>query len=119
MPSDLTGVSAAPGAPRAGGPRAPGAPARLRRIARRVAIGALVTVAVLVVAAVALYALGGPQGVPAADVAAYEAGVPAAMQVPRRAVLPIPGCVCHSDDPAVRAEHSRYRLRECGSCHGR
>lgn len=29
----------------------------------------------------------------------------------------IPGCVCHSDDPAVVAEHASYRMSQCFECH--
>ena len=29
----------------------------------------------------------------------------------------IPGCVCHSDDPAVVEEHASYRMSECFDCH--
>ncbi len=29
----------------------------------------------------------------------------------------IPGCRCHSDDPAVVEEHAQYRLNQCAGCH--
>lgn len=29
----------------------------------------------------------------------------------------IPGCRCHSDDPAVVEEHAEYRLNQCRGCH--
>lgn len=29
----------------------------------------------------------------------------------------IPGCTCHSDDPAVVEEHAQYRLNQCRGCH--
>lgn len=29
----------------------------------------------------------------------------------------IPGCRCHSDDPAVVEEHADYRLNQCSGCH--
>jgi hypothetical protein len=29
----------------------------------------------------------------------------------------IPGCTCHSDDPAVVEEHANYRLNQCSGCH--
>lgn len=51
--------------------------------------------------------------------AAYDAMVARGEQ-PRlqsRLVVPIPGCVCHSDDPVVQAQHSVRRLRECSGCH--
>ncbi|MDO8846917.1 MAG: hypothetical protein Q7W51_00815 [Coriobacteriia bacterium] len=31
--------------------------------------------------------------------------------------IEIPGCVCHSDDPDVAAEHATYRMSECFGCH--
>jgi hypothetical protein len=31
--------------------------------------------------------------------------------------IEIPGCVCHSDDPAVVEEHSQYRMNQCMGCH--
>jgi len=32
-------------------------------------------------------------------------------------VVPIPGCVCHSDDPVAQAQHSTRHIRDCMSCH--
>ncbi len=29
----------------------------------------------------------------------------------------IPGCVCHSDDPEIVAEHAEYRMNQCFGCH--
>jgi hypothetical protein len=29
----------------------------------------------------------------------------------------IPGCRCHSDDPALVEEHANYRLNQCRGCH--
>jgi hypothetical protein len=29
----------------------------------------------------------------------------------------IPGCKCHSNDPAVVEEHANYRLNQCRGCH--
>jgi hypothetical protein len=31
--------------------------------------------------------------------------------------IPIPGCVCHSDDPAQVAAHADRRISECMTCH--
>lgn len=31
--------------------------------------------------------------------------------------IPIPGCVCHSNDPAQVAAHADRRISECMSCH--
>lgn len=29
----------------------------------------------------------------------------------------IPGCKCHSDDPALVESHAQYRLNQCRGCH--
>lgn len=31
--------------------------------------------------------------------------------------IEIPGCVCHSDDPKLVAEHAEYRMNQCAGCH--
>jgi hypothetical protein len=31
--------------------------------------------------------------------------------------IEIPGCVCHSDDPALVKQHSAYRMNQCAGCH--
>ena len=31
--------------------------------------------------------------------------------------IEIPGCMCHSDDPDVVAEHEQYRMNQCAGCH--
>jgi hypothetical protein len=66
-----------------------------------------------------LYAFGGMWVRTPAMRAAYDQMVARGEQppLPARFVAPIPGCVCHSDDPVVQAEHSVRRLRECGGCH--
>lgn len=32
--------------------------------------------------------------------------------------IQIPGCTCHSDDPKIVEEHSKYRMNQCAGCHG-
>lgn len=32
--------------------------------------------------------------------------------------IEIPGCRCHSDDPKIVEEHSKYRMNQCFGCHG-
>lgn len=52
---------------------------------------------------------------------AYQAAVEAGdVSTPRERQfhIPIPGCVCHSDDPVTVIEHEDRRIRECSSCHG-
>ncbi len=31
--------------------------------------------------------------------------------------IEIPGCVCHSDDPAEVERHAAYRMNQCAGCH--
>ena len=31
--------------------------------------------------------------------------------------IEIPGCRCHSDDPKIVEEHSKYRMNQCAGCH--
>jgi hypothetical protein len=81
--------------------------------------------AMLVIAAlvVAMFAFGKPM-TPQASSQAAPPGV-AATQAPAGApeggsdplAVEIPGCVCHSDDPAVVAEHATYRMSQCFDCH--
>jgi hypothetical protein len=63
----------------------------------------------------------GSMWVPSAeDRAAYEELL-AAGQAPaydRQFHIPIPGCVCHSDDPATVMAHSNRRINQCMGCHG-
>ncbi|MEN6430766.1 MAG: hypothetical protein ABFC80_08035 [Coriobacteriales bacterium] len=66
-----------------------------------------------------LYAFGGMWVRTPAMNAAYDERVTAnrAPALEPVFVVPVPGCVCHSDDAVVQAEHSRFRIRECGRCH--
>ncbi|MBC7265437.1 MAG: hypothetical protein H5T75_00435 [Coriobacteriia bacterium] len=73
----------------------------------------------LVMLAATLYAFGGMWVRTPEMRAAYDAMVARGEQpkLPSRLVVPIPGCVCHSDDPVLQAQHARRRIRECSSCH--
>lgn len=106
---------------------------------QRVLIGVLVTVAVLLLGVVVMYAFGAPQTVASpADVTQITTAQPA--EVPSAAspvqpgasvtttevpapdpnsplMIEIPGCVCHSDDPALVKEHQGYRMNQCFGCH--
>ena len=85
---------------------------------KRIGIGAGVTVFVLAAVVVTVFAFGKPMTPqvgtepmsPPADAGPAPVSDPLAVQ--------IPGCVCHSDDPAVVAEHASYRMSECFGCHG-
>ena len=92
----------------------------------RLLIGVLALVAVVLAVGIVLYLFGGPQG--AGDVVAGgNAGVAvtataAELQAPppdpsSPLAIELPGCVCHSDDPAVVAEHAQYRMNQCFGCH--
>lgn len=89
-----------------------------KRLAINLALGAVV---VLLAAVAAMFAFGTPQAAPAAAAQAAAtpttAGVPAPVAESAPLAIEIPGCVCHSDDPAVVAEHAKYRMNECASCH--
>jgi len=86
------------------------APVRRKRWPRVVAAVAIA----LVATGAGFYFLGAPsqgqsvsengQAVPPADPSSPLA-------------ISIPGCVCHSDDPAQVAEHKQYRMNQCAGCH--
>lgn len=86
---------------------------------RRILWGLFWTVAVLVTIAVVLYSLGGMWVRTPEMRAAYDELVASgqAQELEGGLVIPIPGCVCHSDDPVVQAEHATRHIRDCMSCH--
>lgn len=98
----------------------------LQRVVIAVTVVLLVAAGLLVV----MFALGrpvSPQVPPRAAAPAPgtpgsgESGGPGGSGAPTggsdRLAIEIPGCVCHSDDPDVVAEHAKYRLSECFDCH--
>ena len=87
---------------------------------RRILFGVFVTVAVLLFIGATLYRFGS-MWTPSADTeAAYAEAVERgeAQPVEQQFHIPIPGCVCHSDDPVLTMEHSTRRISECMGCHG-
>ncbi|MCE5191271.1 MAG: hypothetical protein LLG08_05875 [Actinomycetia bacterium] len=97
----------------------PATPARGRRVLRRVLLSVGWTLAALVAFGVALYLFGG-MWVRTPEMRAAYSDLVASGQQPRLArtlVVPIPGCVCHSDDPVVQARHANRRIRDCFTCH--
>jgi hypothetical protein len=50
-----------------------------------------------------------PSDIPDGEIPAPDPKSPLAIQ--------IPGCVCHSDDPALVEEHASYRMNQCFGCH--
>ena len=105
---------------------------------RRALAVVIVTIAIGLVAVGFVFAFGTPQtpppgsaGVPATTAdsasAAVEAtrataSLPATAEVPppdpeSPLMVEIPGCVCHSDDPALVEQHAEYRMNQCFGCH--
>lgn len=90
-------------------------------ILKRILLGVIATLLVLGLVAVGLFYFGGPSTptpAPAADAGATATPDPM-MGAPDdgRFIIEVPGCTCHSDDPAVVAEHATYRMSECAECH--
>ena len=75
----------------------------------------------LVVLAVLLYEFGGMWPPSEATRAAYAAMAARGEQPPigPRFTIPIPGCVCHTDDPVLQMQHAGWRMSECAGCHSR
>lgn len=91
------------------------------RTRKKVLIGAGVAVLVLAAMAGVVYLFGGMQPPSAEARAAYAAEVAAGRRpaIEARFTIPIPGCVCHADDPVLQMQHSVRRMSECGGCHSR
>lgn len=60
---------------------------------------------------------GAAPGMPAVGEVAADQPVPEADPSTPLAIQ-IPGCRCHSDDPKIVEEHSKYRMNQCSGCHG-
>lgn len=88
---------------------------------KRVLTGIGVTVLVLAAVALVLYNFGSMQAPSAEMRQAYAATVAAGQAPPIEASfhIPIPGCVCHSSDPAQQMQHSTRRIKDCAGCHSR
>lgn len=85
---------------------------------KRDAILTVALVAVVGLLGMSLYAFASPsEAPPTAEVEATEASeIPEPdPNSPRH--TDIPGCVCHSDDPEIVAEHAEYRMNQCFGCH--
>ncbi len=82
-------------------------------------------------AAAAVFALGTPTTPRAPSGIAASAAAPSATASPGAEADPagvaadgsdplaieVPGCVCHSDDPQLVADHATRRMSECFDCH--
>ncbi|TDB38016.1 MAG: hypothetical protein D9V44_08205 [Actinobacteria bacterium] len=95
------------------------APSRGRRILRRVLLGIGWTVAALAALGIVLYLFGGMWVRTPEMRSAYSELVASGQQpaLERALVVPIPGCVCHSDDPVLQAQHATRHIRDCFTCH--
>ena len=82
-------------------------------------IGVAATIGALIVIVALLYAFGSMWVPTKAQSQAFDAMVAAGQAAPVKGQfhIPIPGCVCHSDDPVLVAEHRSRRIRECMTCH--
>ena len=108
----------APETPAAGSPEAAGP--RRHRLRRALIVSGIVLGTLAVIGAL-LYWFGTMQPPSAAMRAAYDAEVAAgrARAVEARFGIPVPGCVCHADDPVLQVQHSTRRTSECATCHVR
>lgn len=86
----------------------------------KVLVWAGLVLASLLLLAVVLYGFGGmmPPSEEARTLYADEVAAGRQPAIESRFVIPIPGCVCHSDDPVLQMQHSVRRMNECSSCHG-
>ncbi|PKQ20742.1 MAG: hypothetical protein CVT66_03295 [Actinobacteria bacterium HGW-Actinobacteria-6] len=95
------------------------APSRGRQILGRVLLGFGWTIVGFVALGIVLYLFGGMWVRTPEMRAAYSDLVASGQQpaIERTLVVPIPGCVCHSDDPVTQAQHSTRHIRDCFTCH--
>jgi hypothetical protein len=84
------------------------------------------TLVVLAIATAALVALGlllynfGGMMPPTAEAKSQYAqleSMGAVEPIAHRLHIPIPGCVCHSDDPVLQLQHAERSLKQCAGCH--
>lgn len=89
------------------------------RALKKIALGFGVTLLVIAMLALVAYLFGGPTGPSEGVRTAYDDLVTQGLAEPVEShfVIPIPGCVCHSDDPALIVQHGERRIRDCSSCH--
>lgn len=98
-----------------------GADPRVDPVSQRGLLIGLASLAVVLGAVIALLLLGTPQSAPGpaaakpGEVAADAVAPPPDPSSPL--AIEIPGCVCHSDDPALVEQHAGYRMNQCFGCH--
>lgn len=98
-------------------------------VAKRIAVVAAVSLFLLAGAVVVVFALGKPTtaqpfraatalaAVPDIGTVAPDAEADAGVTASDPLAIEIPGCVCHSDDPQLVAEHATRRMSQCFECH--
>jgi hypothetical protein len=88
------------------------------RMLKRIAVGLGATIVVLGILVAATFFFGKPVAPPTPLAESPPATAPPA--APPTATGPlaieVPGCVCHSDDPQVVADHATYRMSQCFDC---
>lgn len=100
-----------------------GAPVRRRwkRALKRVGVTLGALLPTLLVLGVVLYEFGTMEA-PAPEMRAAYVRLETAGKAPPAPSpgfhIPIPGCRCHSTDPVQTMAHTRYKIRDCGRCHG-
>jgi hypothetical protein len=83
-----------------------------------ITVGSLIVI--LVVGGLLAWNFGGMSGTVYPELLTQYDQMVAAGQAPaiqKRFVIGIPGCKCHSTDPALTAQHTRRHMNECGKCH--
>jgi hypothetical protein len=83
-----------------------------------ITVGSLIVI--LVVGGLLLWNFGGMSGSAYPEVLAEYDQMVARGEAPaiqKRFTIGIPGCQCHSKDPALTAQHTRRHMNECGKCH--
>lgn len=94
---------------------------RWARWLKRIAIAFGVVIVALVVLGFMLYNFGG-MWLPRPELKAQYAQLVANGTQPAvqgRFTIPIPGCVCHSNDPVLTMQHTTRHINECSQCHNR
>lgn len=80
----------------------------------RVLVGVLLVTAVLLAGLAVMFAFGAPARPGSSAVSTGEVPAP---DPNSPLMIEVPGCVCHSDDPALVEQHQGYRMNQCFGCH--
>lgn len=118
-----TAVMEPPGPPEPPAPSATGETEPPRRMPwwQRILVGLLMLFLALILLGALAYNFGSMWPARPEVRAQYDQLVASGEAQPvekRQFHIPIPGCVCHSDDPVTQIAHEDRRIRQCSSCHG-